>query len=70
VLVEQADNRGDLQLHTRLTDGFSTIAQMVRPATAQHDAYMAITDHSQALGNTGGGETLGDSAPPTADRDG
>ena len=53
-LVELADIRGDLHLHTRLTDGASTIAEMVRAASERGYAYMAITDHSQALGITGG----------------
>src|SRR5712691_6738935 len=53
-LVELADIRGDLHLHTRLTDGSSTIAEMVRTASERGYAYMAITDHSQALGITGG----------------
>ncbi len=53
-LVELADIRGDLHLHTRLTDGASTIAEMVRAAAERGYAYMAITDHSQALGITGG----------------
>jgi DNA polymerase (family 10) len=53
-LVEMGDLKGDLHLHTRLTDGASTIAEMVRAAADRGYAYMAITDHSQALGITGG----------------
>src|ERR1041385_5816335 len=53
-LVDLDDIRGDLHLHTRLTDGSSTIAEMVRAAAERGYAYMAITDHSQALGITGG----------------
>ncbi|MBV9600541.1 MAG: DNA polymerase/3'-5' exonuclease PolX [Chloroflexi bacterium] len=53
-LVELADIRGDLHLHTRLTDGSSTIAEMVAACAARRYEYMAITDHSQALGVTGG----------------
>ncbi|HLZ31598.1 MAG TPA: DNA polymerase/3'-5' exonuclease PolX [Chloroflexota bacterium] len=53
-LVEFGDVRGDLHLHTRLTDGSSTIAEMARAASERGYAYMAITDHSQALGITGG----------------
>ncbi len=53
-LVELSDIRGDLHLHTRLTDGSSTIAEMVAAAAERGYAYMAITDHSQALGITGG----------------
>jgi DNA polymerase (family 10) len=53
-LVGLDDIRGDLHLHTRLTDGSSTILQMVQAAADRNYAYMAITDHSQALGITGG----------------
>jgi len=53
-LVELADIRGDLHTHTRLTDGSSTVAEMVRAGFERGYAYMAITDHSQALGITGG----------------
>jgi DNA polymerase (family X) len=53
-LVEPGDIKGDLHTHTRLTDGSSTIAEMVRAASERGYAYMAITDHSQALGITGG----------------
>jgi DNA polymerase (family X) len=53
-LIELDDIRGDLHLHTRLTDGSSTIAEMVRAAAVRRYDYMAITDHSQALGITGG----------------
>jgi DNA polymerase (family X) len=53
-LVELGDLKGDLHLHTRLTDGSSTIAEMARAASERGYSYMAITDHSQALGITGG----------------
>ena len=53
-LVELGDIKGDLHTHTRLTDGSSTIGEMVRAASDQGYAYLAITDHSQALGITGG----------------
>jgi DNA polymerase (family 10) len=53
-LVELGDIKGDLHLHTRLTDGSSTVAEMVRAAAERGYQYMAITDHSQALGITGG----------------
>jgi len=53
-LVAPSDIRGDLHLHTRLTDGSSTIVEMVRAAAERGYDYMAITDHSQALGITGG----------------
>ncbi|MBV9134476.1 MAG: PHP domain-containing protein [Chloroflexi bacterium] len=54
MLVSESDLRGDLHTHTRLTDGSSTIAEMVRAGLERGYAYLAITDHSQALGITGG----------------
>jgi DNA polymerase (family 10) len=53
-LVTLEDIQGDLHLHTRLTDGGHTVAQMVQKASERGYAYVAITDHSQALGITGG----------------
>jgi DNA polymerase (family 10) len=53
-LVELDDIKGDLHTHTRLTDGSSTIAEMVLASAERGYAYLAITDHSQALGITGG----------------
>ncbi len=53
-LVELSDIRGDLHTHTRLSDGSSSIADMVKAAAAAGYEYLAITDHSQALGVAGG----------------
>src|SRR5438445_1290798 len=53
-LVELDDISGDLHTHTRLTDGSSTIAEMVRAGADRGYAYLALADHSQALGITGG----------------
>jgi DNA polymerase (family 10) len=53
-LVAEGEIKGDLHTHTRLTDGASTIAEMVRAGAERGYAYLAITDHSQALGITGG----------------
>jgi len=53
-LVEPGDIKGDLHTHTRLTDGSSTVAEMVRAGCDRNYEYLAITDHSQALGITGG----------------
>ena len=49
-LVEQGDIRGDLHTHTRLSDGSSSIQDMVKAAASRGYEYLAITDHSQALG--------------------
>ena len=48
-LVELADVRGDLHMHTTATDGEDTLAEMVRAAVARGLRYIAITDHSQRV---------------------
>jgi DNA polymerase (family X) len=48
-LVELADIRGDLHMHTIASDGKSTLAEMVLAAQAAGREYVAITDHSQSL---------------------
>ncbi len=49
-LVEGADLRGDLHTHTDWTDGSASLEAMATTARARGYAYMAVTDHSQALG--------------------
>ena len=49
VLVELADMRGDLHMHTTATDGEDTLAEMVRAAVARGLSYIAITDHGQRV---------------------
>jgi DNA polymerase (family 10) len=53
-LIELADIRGDLHTHTRLSDGSHSPLEMVQAAAARGYEYVAITDHSQALGVAGG----------------
>lgn len=53
-LVELADLRGDLQMHTTASDGRSSLAEMVAAARALGHAYIAITDHTPALRITRG----------------
>ena len=48
-LVELADIRGDLHMHTTETDGKSTLADMAAAAKAMGRSYVAITDHSETL---------------------
>ncbi|MHB0856815.1 MAG: DNA polymerase/3'-5' exonuclease PolX [Anaerolineae bacterium] len=48
-LIRQEDMRGDLQAHTRETDGRATIEEMARAAKARGYEYLAITDHSKQL---------------------
>ncbi len=49
-LVERADLRGDLHVHTRATDGSASLEEMVAAARAAGLSYVAITDHSKYLG--------------------
>jgi DNA polymerase (family X) len=53
-LLTHEDLRGDLHLHTTWSDGLGSVAEMVAACEARGYAYMAITDHSQALRMTGG----------------
>ncbi len=53
-LIEQADIRGDLHMHTEASDGRHTIRQMAEAALARGLRYIAITDHSKALAMTNG----------------
>jgi len=48
-LIEVADLRGDVHMHTVETDGRNTIEEMAEAARARGYAYMAITDHSKNL---------------------
>lgn len=48
-LVTQRDIRGDLQMHSTWSDGRASIEEMARAGAARGYAYMAITDHSQAM---------------------
>jgi len=46
--------RGDLQMHSRWSDGSGTIAEMADAATERSYEYIAITDHSKGLKIAGG----------------
>lgn len=48
-LVEEADIRGDLHMHTTATDGEDTLGAMVRAAIDRGLEYIAITDHGQRV---------------------
>jgi DNA polymerase (family X) len=54
VLVTDADIRGDLHMHTTVTDGKDDLEAMVRAARDSGLDYIAITDHSQALAMANG----------------
>ncbi|HWA60849.1 MAG TPA: DNA polymerase/3'-5' exonuclease PolX [Caulobacteraceae bacterium] len=46
-LIERADLRGDLHVHTRASDGKNTLAEMAKAAQDLGYEYLAITDHSR-----------------------
>ncbi|MFJ5674056.1 DNA polymerase/3'-5' exonuclease PolX [Streptomyces sp. NPDC093097] len=48
-LVTQDDIRGDLHAHTDLTDGLSSLEDMVAAAADRGYAYYAVTDHAPDL---------------------
>src|SRR5262249_50616398 len=49
VLIEPADLRGDLHMHSTRSDGRDTLEEMVRACRDRGYAYCAITEHSKAL---------------------
>lgn len=53
-LVDRADLRGDLHMHTTETDGKHDLEAMVEAARAAGLEYIAITDHSQSLAMANG----------------
>jgi len=53
-LVDVADLRGDLHMHTTETDGKDDIRTMARAAREAGLQYVAITDHSQSLAMANG----------------
>src|SRR5262249_32530159 len=53
-LVDRADLRGDLHMHTTETDGKDDLRTMADAARAEGHSYIAITDHSQALAMANG----------------
>ena len=53
-LIVLDDIRGDLQMHSKWTDGNGTIQEMVRACKERGYQYCAITDHSKAVRVTGG----------------
>jgi DNA polymerase (family X) len=48
-LIQAADIRGDLHMHTVWSDGAETIYDMARAAMERGYEYIAITDHSRSL---------------------
>ncbi|MGH9351724.1 MAG: helix-hairpin-helix domain-containing protein, partial [Terriglobia bacterium] len=48
-LIELADIRGDLQMHTTASDGHTSVEEMAAAAAKLGYAYILITDHSKAV---------------------
>ncbi len=48
-LLEWEDIRGDLHMHTNVTDGRASLQEMVEAARKRGYAYIAITDHSKRV---------------------
>ncbi len=53
-LVELADIRGDLHMHTTATDGKASLEEMIAAAKKRGLEYIAITDHSQRVSMANG----------------
>lgn len=53
-LVEAKDIKGDLHVHTKYSDGFSSIEEMAVAAKKMGYEYIAITDHSKSIQVAGG----------------
>ena len=58
-LIEQVDIRGDLHMHTTLSDGHASVEEMAEAARELGYEYIAITDHSATHG-------FGNDVPPDA----
>ena len=54
VLITETDLRGDLHMHTTVTDGRDDLETMATAARALGHSYVAITEHSQAMAMAGG----------------
>ena len=53
-LIVASDIRGDVHMHTTASDGRASIEEMAEAAQARGYAYIAITEHSQALAMANG----------------
>lgn len=58
-LVELSDIKGDLHMHTTLTDGRDSLEEMVEAAKARGYAYIAITEHSKRVAMARGLDAAG-----------
>lgn len=53
-LIGLKDIRGDLHVHSRMSDGSNTIEELAAAAKKRGYSYIAITDHTEGLGVAGG----------------
>lgn len=53
-IIELEDIKGDLHLHSKWSDGTSSIEELARAAQARRYSYIAICDHSQSIKVAGG----------------
>ena len=53
-LIQVADIRGDLQMHTDATDGKNSLSECAAAAETRGYEYIAITDHTKAVRVAGG----------------
>jgi DNA polymerase (family 10) len=53
-LIEEADIKGDLHVHTDWSDGRDSLRDVVKAAVERGYEYIGVTDHSHALGITRG----------------
>jgi DNA polymerase (family 10) len=58
-LIQLQDLRGDLHMHTTVSDGRADAETMARAAQAAGLTYVAITEHSRALAMAGGLDEIG-----------
>lgn len=58
-LITIADIKGELHVHTNLSDGINTLDEMVQAAIAKGYQYLGISDHSPSLQSRGTYEVLG-----------
>ena len=48
-LIEEGDIKGDLQMHTKFSDGKNTVSEMAEKAESLGLEYILITDHGESL---------------------
>ncbi|MFH1295442.1 MAG: DNA polymerase/3'-5' exonuclease PolX [bacterium] len=58
-LITREDIKGDLHVHTNLSDGINSLQEMVEGAIARGYEYVGISDHSPSLQSRGKYEVLG-----------